>query len=137
MSTSAIHTKLILFERAMGGSPDAFETIGEVTGYDGPSMSAPSIDATSFDSAWAEKLVGVPDGGQVTFQYNVVQDNGPQQRLREDFEAGTLRAYRIRKADGTLPQRQFSAHVAALSESGAVNEKVSASCTLEITGAVE
>ena len=136
MPTSAIHTKLILFERALGGSPDAYETIGEITNYDGPSMNAPAIDATSFDSAWSEKLVGVPDGGQFTFSYNVVAANGPQIRLREDFAAGTLRSYRIRKSDGTLPQRVFSAYITAVSESGAVNEKVSASCTLEITGAV-
>ena len=136
MPTAAIHTKLILFERALGGSPDVYETIGEVTGYDGPSMSAPSIDATSFDSAWAESLVGVPDAGEFTFQYNLVANDGPQQRLRADFANGTLRSYRIRKSDGTLPQRVFSAHVTAVSESGAVNEKVAASCTLKITGAV-
>ena len=113
----------ILFERALKGSRDVYETIGEVTGYDGPPMSARS-------------LVGVPDAGEFTFQYNLVANDGPQQRLRADFANGTLRSYRIRKADGTLPQCVFSAYVTAVSKSGAVNEKVAVSCTLKITGAV-
>src|SRR3990167_3047743 len=119
--TSALHTKQILFQRAMGGSPDVFETVGEVNSFDGPQMSAPSIDATSFDSTWAESLVGVPDGGQVTLGFNWIPSNGPQSRLRTDFAAGTLRAYRIQLTDNTVIA--FSAYITAVSTSGAVNDK--------------
>ena len=136
MPTSAVNTKLVLFERAMGGSPDAFETVGEVNSFDGPSMSAPALDVTNFDSTWAEKLVGVPDGGQVTIGFNWVPGNGPQNRLREDFAAGTLRAYRIRKADATLPAISFSAYLTAIAPSGAVNDRVTGSATFEVTGQV-
>lgn len=136
MPTAAVNTKLVLFERALGGSPDAFETIGEVNSFDGPSMNASPIDVTSFDSTWKEKLIGVPDGGQVTIGFNWVPGNGPQQRLREDFENGTLRAYRLRKADATLPAISFSGYVAAIAPSGAVDSAISGSATIEITGEV-
>lgn len=136
MPTSAVHSKLVLIERSLGGSPDAYESIGEVTNFDGPTMSAPTEDATSLESSWAEKLVGVPDGGQVTFGVNWISSNGAQNRLREDFAAGTLRSYRIRKADGTLTAITFSAYVTSISPSGAVNAKISGSFTLTITGAV-
>lgn len=132
--TAALHTKQVLFQRAMGGSPDVFETIGEVTNFDGPSMSAPSIDATSFDSTWAESLVGVPDGGQVTLGFNWIPANGPQSRFKTDFVAGTLRAYRIQLTDNTVIS--FSAYIIAVAPSGAVNDKTSGSATLRITGAV-
>ena len=132
--TSALHTKQILLQRAMGGSPDVFETVGEVNSFDGPQMSAPSIDATSFDSTWAESLVGVPDGGQVTLGFNWIPSNGPQSRLRTDFAAGTLRAYRIQLTDNTVIA--FSAYITAVSPSGAVNDKTNGSATLRITGAV-
>jgi len=132
--TSALHTKQILFQRAMGGSPDVFETVGEVNSFDGPQMSAPSIDATSFDSTWAESLVGVPDGGQVTLGFNWIPSNGPQSRLRTDFAAGMLRAYRIELTDNTVIA--FSAYITAVSPSGAVNDKTNGSVTVRITGAV-
>ena len=134
--TSALHNKQVLFQRAMGGSPDAFETVGEVTSFDGPSMSAPAIDVTSFDSTWAEKLIGVPDGGQVTIGFNWIPANGAQSRLRDDFESGTLRAYKVVLTDSVATAIQFSAYISAISPSGAVNDKVSGSATLEITGAV-
>ena len=132
--TSALHTKQILLQRAMGGSPDVFETVGEVNSFDGPQMSAPSIDATSFDSTWAESLVGVPDGGQVTLGFNWIPSNGPQSRLRTDFAAGMLRAYRIELTDNTVIA--FSAYITAVSPSGAVNDKTNGSVTVRITGAV-
>lgn len=132
----ATHSKLTLIERALGGSPDAYEAIGEVTNFDGPSMSIPVEDTTSLEDAWAQKLVGVPDGGQVSFGVNWASGNGPQQRLREDFANGTLRSYRIRKADASLVAITFSAYVTAISPSGAVNAKVAGSFTLTITGAV-
>lgn len=134
MPTAALHTKQILFQRAMGGSPDVFETLGEVKGFDGPSMSAAAMDATSFDSTWKEKLVGVPDGGQVTFQFNWIPANGPQSRFKDDFDAGTLRAYRIQLTDNTVIS--FSAYITAISISGAVDQVTAGSATLEITGQV-
>mgnify|MGYP001593852034 CR=1 FL=1 len=132
MPTAALHNKTVLFQRALGGSPDVFETIGEVTNYDGPSMSAPEIDVTSFDSTWAEKLVGLPDAGQVTIGFNWIPANGPQSRLREDFGNGTLRVYQLVPVSGNAIV--FSAYVTAVSPSGAANEKMAGSATLSITG---
>src|SRR3990167_6578594 len=132
--TSALHTKQILLQRAMCGSPDVFETVGEVNSFDGPQMSAPSIDATSFDSTWAENLVGIPDAGQATLGFNWIPSNGPQSRLRTDFAAGTLRAYRIQLTGSTVIA--FSAYITAVSRSGAVNDKTNGSATLRITGVV-
>ena len=130
--TAALHNKQVLFQRALGGSPDVFETIGEVTNFDGPSMSAPAIDVTNFDSTWKEKLVGVPDAGQVTIGFNWIPSNGPQSRLREDFGNGTLRVYKLVPTAGD--PIQFSAYVTAISPSGSVDAKMAGSATLDITG---
>lgn len=135
--SGAVHSKLILFEREMGGSPAVFEKIGEVTNWAGPNMTAPTDETTSFDSTWGEHLVGVPDGGSVTVAFNWVPTDGPQQRVRADFENGTLRTYRVRKADGTLPAVSFSGYITALSPSAALNQKIAGSMTLKVTGEVD
>lgn len=121
-------------KRAQGGSPDVFQAIAEITGFDGPSMSAPEIDVSNSDSSWAEKLVGLPDGGQVTFQYNWLTNNAQHAAVRADFAAGTLRSYQIALPDGTV--FGFQAYITGMSPSGALNEKIAGSMTLTISGAV-
>ena len=137
MPTGAMKSKGITLQRSAGGSPDVFTTVGEVLSFDGPSMSLPTEEATSFDSTWAEVIAGVPDGGQVTFQINYIPSNVPQAGLQDDLENGTRRAFRLVFTDTGSSKLEFSGYVTALSpSSGGPNSRVVGSCTIRIDGAV-
>lgn len=137
MATRAMKSKGVLLQRSNGASPDVFETIAEVSSFDGPSRSLPVDDVTSFDSSWVEVLPGVPDGGQISFGLNFIPGHGGQIGLQEDLEAGTLRAYRLVFTDSATSKLEFSGYVTAFSSSGGnPNSKIAASCTIRISGGV-
>lgn len=137
MPTQAIKSKGVLLQRATGGSPDVFQTIAEVTSFNGPTKTLPTDDATNFDSTWEESIAGVPSGGEVTLGGNFIPGNAGQQGLEDDLENGTLRAFRIVYTDSASSKKEFSAYVTAFAaSSGGPNNKVSFSATLKVSGAV-
>ena len=137
MVTRAVKSKGIQLQSSNGASPDVFETIAEVKSCDGPSMSLPTDDATSFDSEWAEVIPGVPDGGEISLGMIFVPGAGGQIRLQEDLQNATLRAYRLVYPDASSSKIEFSAYVTAFSRAASnPNAKVEATATLRISGAV-
>ena len=137
MTTKAIQTEGIALRRKSDASPPVFHTIAEVTGFQGPGGTAKVIDATSLDSTFIEKLMGLPDEGQVTFDVNLRTDDTTGQRgLVTDRAARTLRAFELVLTDSPPTTLAFSAYVIAFAISGTTNDKVIAKCTLEISGAV-
>jgi hypothetical protein len=96
---------------------------------------------TSFDSEAREYIAGLRDGGEISFEFNFVGDDASQAALRADFAAGKLSNYEIDLNDGTvaLPvasKYAFAASVTALGNSFAVDDKITGSCTLKISGPV-
>lgn len=137
MPTGAVKSKGIQLQRSVGGSPDVFQTVSEVHSMDGPNLSLPTDDATSFDSTWAEVIAGIPDGGEVSFGMNWIPSNDHQRGLKEDLKNGTLRAFRLIYPDSASSREEFSAYVTAFGRaSGGPNSKITASCTLRISGGV-
>lgn len=130
--SDAIKAKGTIIRRAMGGSPEQFEAIAEITSFDGPQMSAPDIDVSNFDSTMAENIIGLPDGGSVTLGCNYL-GSGAQDRVRADFRAGAQRAYQIELVSGRIIQ--FTGGITAVGLSGAsVNDKIAGSFTLRVSG---
>jgi hypothetical protein len=138
MPTKAIRSKGVELQRSSGGSPDVFVKIAEVTNFDGPNKSLPTDDATSFDSVWDEVIPGIPSGGEITFQMNLVSPaNEAQAGLEDDLENGTLRAFRLVLPDAASSKREFSGYVTAFKvSSGGPNAKIAASCTIRVSGGV-
>lgn len=137
MATGAIETQGVLIQRGDGGGPvETFATIGEIISFDGPGGSASVIDATSLDSVAREKLMGLPDEGQFSFEMNLVPGDEGQQGLRADRKARVLRNFKITLTDEDQTTLTFSAFVLEFSISGGVDDKVTASCTMEISGEV-
>jgi len=111
--------------------------IAEITTISGPTGTAPAIDATSHDSVSAEFVGGMPDAGEVSFDFNWVGSDAPQQSLDTDREAGTLSTYVLTVQDhATNPSTvTFTALVTACSlNPGGTGDKLSGSCTLKISG---
>lgn len=134
--SNAIETQGTLIQRGDGAATETFDTIAEITNFDGPGGSASEIDVTSLDSTAREFLMGLKDEGQFTFGCNLVPGDTAQSGLRDDRDNRTLRNFKIVLTDASNTTLTFSAYVMTFSISGAVDDKIGASVTLRISGAV-
>lgn len=135
--SEAIASEGILIQRGNGASPEVFTTIGEITDFDGPGGSASVIDATHLGSLAKEKLIGLPDEGQFSFNVNFIGGDPGQVGLRNDRQNRTLRNTKVIFPDSSTTTATFAAFVLSFSTSGAVDDKVSGAISLEITGLVD
>jgi len=108
---------------------------GEITSIDGPGGSNSEIDVTSMNSTSKEFRNGLRDSGEVSLEMNFVPGDVGQIDLREQqAETNTAGNYVMTLSDDTT--LSFSAFVRDFRINGAVDDKVSASCTLRVTGDV-
>ena len=109
--------------------------IGEVVSHDGPGGSAAVYETTHLQSKAKEKKVGLPDEGQLTLSVNwsLKTDLG-QQAASVARKDRTEKNFKLTFSDDSTAS--FSGYVLGMSASGAVDDKVSGSITIEITGAV-
>lgn len=116
-------------------TPLEWVEIGEVVSHDGPGGSAAVYETTHLQSTAKEKKIGLPDEGQLTLAVNwcLATDLG-QQEASNARKARTEKNFKLTFSDASTAS--FSGYVLGLSASGAVDDKVSGSITIEITGAV-
>lgn len=137
MSSNAIETQGVVIKRGDGtGSPETFTVIPEVISFDGPGGSGNVIDVTDLSSLAKEKRMGLHDEGQLTLEINYIPDNTVHADLRSDRENRTLRNFQIVFTDTSDTTFDFAAFVTGFSISGGVDGVVTASVTLEISGAI-
>lgn len=117
-----------------------YKAVGEITDFSGPGGSAAVIDTSSLDSTRREKLMGLPDEGQVTFSMNYVPGNAGQIAFRAARSSRAETNFIIVLSNATtiaLPTNEtFAGFALEFSKTGAVDDKMTASATIEITGAV-
>ena len=135
--SDAIVSEGVLIQRGNGATPEVFTTIGEITDFDGPGGSASVIDTTSLESIAKEKLIGLPDEGQFSFNVNWLAADPGQTGLRADRQNRTKRNIKVIFTDAGNTEASFAAYVLSFSVSGAVDDKVSGAISLEITGLVD
>lgn len=131
MTTDAVAASFII---------TGYKPIGEITDFSGPGGSAAVIDTTSLDSTRKEKLMGLADEGQISFSLNFVPGNAGQVAFRaaRASRAETNFALVFSDATTTTPATNatFAGFALEFSVAGAVDDKVSGSAVIEITGAV-
>ncbi len=117
-----------------------YETIGEIVSFTGPGGSAGVIDVSHLLSTRKEKRLGLPDEGQISFEMNMVPGNAGQVLFRKKRDAREEANFIIVFSDDTSTDEattaSFAGFAAEFSVSGGVDDKVSASATIEITGEV-
>ncbi len=117
-----------------------FATIGNVTGFSGlQGGSAAVIDTTNLSSTAKEKLVGLPDEGQVQIDIKFANDTSFT-KLKAQRNSQALTPFKINIPAGeggeAATTASFSGYILSLPISATVDGVVEASCTVEITGAV-
>lgn len=118
------------------GSPATRTLIGEVTDFTGPGGSAAIIDVTHLKSTAKEKLVGLPDEGQLSMNLNLDPADAGQRECWEARQNQEGRNFELELTDASTTTLTFTAFVLEFSMSAGVDDKISASITLEITGSV-
>jgi hypothetical protein len=115
-------------------SPTTYIQVGEVRDFDGPSGQAQVIDTTHLNSTRKEKLMGLPDEGQITISGNYVSSDNGQDEMFEARDTQQRRDFKLEMSNGEL--WLFQGFVLGFSVSGGVDDKVNFNAVIEITGAV-
>lgn len=118
------------------GSPTSFSLIGNITDFTGPGGQASVIDVSNLDSTFREKLMGLPDEGQFTFNVNLDPDNTTHTTIRQARADRSQCEFQITLTDTTPTTLTFFGYVLGFSLSGAVDAAVKAAITVEIDGPV-
>lgn len=135
-SSEALETQGVQFKRGDGGNPESFTAVGKVVSFQGPGGTANVIDVTSLESTARQKLMGIADEGQFTLEVNLRTDDTQQMGLKNDRTSRTLRNFELILTDVGTTTLSFAGYVLGFSISGAVDDKISASITIEVDGAV-
>lgn len=123
---------------AMGdtNSPINYTNIAEVMNISGPGGSGQVIDVTDLDSSAREKVMGLPDEGQVTFDINFIADDTQHLALHTARANQTLKPFKLTFTDDSATEWTFNGYVINFTVNNAVDEVTKASITLEVTGAI-
>lgn len=124
-----------------GGGPEVFTTLAEVLDISGPSLSMETVGATSHDSpsGYTEVIAGLKSGGEVTFDIQYIPSNATHKKaaggILQDFEDRALRNFELVFPDTASTTWSFAAFVTGFEPSSPVEDKITASLTLTISGA--
>lgn len=116
--------------------------IGSVVGFNGPSGSAPIIDATHLQSTAKEKIMGLADEGQISLDCQFNPSDSGQTKLRECRAARTKGHWAIKHSYTSVAastqgyQWDGKGYCTGFAIQGAVDQVVKLTATIEITGAV-
>jgi hypothetical protein len=120
-----------------GTAGETFTSIAEVKGVRGPSLSAATIEVTSFDSNKQREFISsLRDGGTVSFSVNYIPNASGtgHQALIADQLAGTLRNFELRFDDTKRTTMAFAGVVTGAEISAELEQAVQASVTVKVTG---
>lgn len=118
------------------GSPTAMQTIGNITDFSGPGGQASVIDVSNLASSFKEKMMGLPDEGQFTFNINFDPDDVTHQSLRSARASRTRCEFLLTLTDANPAKGQFFGYVLGLVISGGVDNVIKGAVTVEIDGGV-
>lgn len=135
MSNSAIKAQGTLLQLG-SGSPLTFATIAEINSFSGPGGNVSVIDVTDLASLAKEKVAGMNDNGQLSFECNFLPGDTEHSALREAKENGTTINVKLIFTDSNETEWTFQAIVTGFSVSGAIDGVVKGAVTLEITGEI-
>lgn len=124
-----------------GATPtEGFTTVAEVISISGPALALGTIEVTNMSSAsnYREFVAGLKDAGEVKLDINFLPTDGTQDAsagLLKDFDDRTLRDFQLVFPDASTTTWSFSAFITAFSPSAKVDDRLTASVTLRVSGA--
>jgi predicted secreted protein len=134
MASNAFSGVGTTFKRSNMLSSASFTAIAEINNIKGPDKKRASIDVTSLDSAggYREFIPAFRDGGQVVLEMNFTRAGFMD--MNDDFESEDIQDYQINLPDSTT--LDFSGYVTDLGMAVPLDDKVTASVTIKVSGVV-
>lgn len=131
---AAIFAQGTLIKKGDGGAPEAFATIAQVKTISGPTMRSALLDVTTQDSASGviERISGLIDPGEISFDINYDPANGTHVALLADFLGRDQDNYRILMIGGV--EWEMLCQVVGFELAAPVDNVLSAAVTLAILG---
>jgi len=130
---------IFFWSTTTAASTSTSHAVAEVVGFNGPTGAANVIDASHLGSTAKEKMLGLRYEGQVTLDVNFRPGTTAQDYMRTCRANRYMRKALIQLNDSTVELAKtkiiFDAYVSGFSITGAVDQIVKGSITLEITGA--
>lgn len=118
-----------------------FVDVGQVRDISGPSMTQDAVEVTARDtSKWRAFTPGLRDGGEVTFDLIYDPDLASHSAtntttgLVNFLLTGTAKTFRLVMSDSNY--FSFSGIVTAFTPESPLEDAMTASCTIKVTGAV-
>lgn len=118
-------------------TPVLFSTVGNVVGFAGFDGQASEIDVSNFASVAVEVKLGLVDNGQLSLDLHLDNSDAGQNQAKTVQVSGALTNMQVVLPSGfTTPTASFAGYVKQFSLTGRVNQVVSASINIRISGAV-
>lgn len=114
-----------------------WDAISEISGIGGPGKSRDSIEVTHFGSldSYREFIGGLRTGGDVPLTMNFTRTT--YDTLNADFENDAKQVYKIVLPDENNTTFEFQGLVTELPLGAEIGDKISADCTIKVSGKVE
>ena len=134
MASNAISGVGTVFQRWDGSS--AWVALAEVNSIGGPSKTRDTIDVTSLDSVdgYREFITGFRDAGTIQLGMNFTRES--YDIVNDDFESDVAQNYEIVFPDADNTTFEFAAFVTEVPTDIPMDDKITVSVTLKITGPV-
>lgn len=122
-----------------GNGAEVFTTIAQVNSLSGPGLTMDPIDVTHHGSTagWRQFVGGLFDAGEVTFEINydpVAATHDASTGLLSDMEGRTVRNFQLVFPDAGATTWGFAALVTAFEPGMPIDDKLSASVTVKVSG---
>lgn len=135
MTSPAITAQGTKLAYSDGGSPSSFTDIVGVRGIRGLGQGAAAVnDISDLDSSAKEKLLGLPDEGQLAVSMNVNHNQATHQAMRNARINRTRLEFRITFSNSKIAQ--FFGYVLTFGTDVETGDAVRGGMTVEIDGAV-
>lgn len=122
-----------------GAGPEVFTVIPGCRSFTGPGKTRDTVDVTAHDApnGYRQFISGLRDGGEVTFDLNWLFDDPAQQALEDSFDSDDTTNFQMAfpqaASDNLLT---FAAFVTDMGWAGPVDDAVTRSVTLKVTGPI-
>lgn len=132
--SDALESQGTKLEIRTGVGPDVFTEVKEIVSFTGFDGEASEIDVSHMQSTAKEFRMGLADSGGFSVDANYLPEDPGQVAVREAKDDRTLQTFRLTYSDGS--KNQFTAFVKSAPQSGGVDDKISTSFSLRISGSV-
>ena len=129
----------VKLQRGDAASPEVFTDIAELINLGGPGLSLDTVEVTHTGSTnkYREYIAGLLDAGEVSAEVNFLPANATQNEaagILKDIKDRTKRNFKIVFPDSGSATWSFAAFVTAFEPSAPIDDRMTASITLKLTG---